>query len=105
MLESARAYVLGQYPLQLETAAHWAATLADLEFYGLGKDYIEGYGPALGESGPGRNRRGDRRCLPAARGSGHRAHRRCGEDPRGRREVRAGDRDEDLASRFRAGSQ
>jgi predicted Zn-dependent peptidase len=47
MLESARAYVLGQYPLRLETAAHWAATLADLEFYGLGKDYIEGYGPAL----------------------------------------------------------
>jgi zinc protease len=47
MLESARAYVLGQYPLQLETAAHWAATLSDLEFYGLGVDYIEGYGPAL----------------------------------------------------------
>lgn len=47
MLESARAYVLGQYPLRLETAAHWASTLADLEFYGLGKDYIEGYGPAL----------------------------------------------------------
>jgi zinc protease len=47
MLESARSYVLGQFPLQLETAAHWAAALADLEFYGLGKDYIEGYGPAL----------------------------------------------------------
>jgi zinc protease len=47
MLESARAYVLGQFPTQLETAAHWAVTLADLEFYGLGKDYIEGYGPAL----------------------------------------------------------
>ena len=47
MLESARAYVLGQYPLRLETAAHWAAALADLEFYGLGKEYIEGYGPAL----------------------------------------------------------
>lgn len=47
MLESARAYVLGQYPLQLETAAHWAGTLSDLEFYGLGKEYIEGYGPAL----------------------------------------------------------
>jgi predicted Zn-dependent peptidase len=47
MLESARSYVLGQFPLQLETAAHWAGTLADLEFYGLGKDYIEGYGPAL----------------------------------------------------------
>ncbi|HUQ11854.1 MAG TPA: pitrilysin family protein [Steroidobacteraceae bacterium] len=47
MLESARSYVLGQFPLQLETAAHWAGTLADLEFFGLGKDYIEGYGPAL----------------------------------------------------------
>jgi len=47
MLESARAYVQGQYPLRLETAAHWAAALADLEFFGLGKDYIEGYGPAL----------------------------------------------------------
>jgi len=47
MLESARAYVLGQFPLQLETAAHWAATLSDLELYGLTKDYIEGYGPAL----------------------------------------------------------
>ncbi|HTU67957.1 MAG TPA: pitrilysin family protein [Steroidobacteraceae bacterium] len=47
MLESARSYVLGQYPLQLETAAHWAAALSDLEFYGLGKDYIEGYFPAL----------------------------------------------------------
>lgn len=47
MLDSARSYVLGQFPLQLETAAHWAATLADLEFYGLDKDYIEGYAPAL----------------------------------------------------------
>jgi len=47
MLESARAYVLGQYPLQLETAAHWAGALSDLEFFGLGKEYIEGYGPAL----------------------------------------------------------
>jgi len=47
MLESARAYVLGQYPLQYETAAHWAGALADLEFYRLGKDYIEGYSPAV----------------------------------------------------------
>jgi predicted Zn-dependent peptidase len=49
MLESARAYVLGQFPLQFETAAHWAGALADLEFYRLGKDYIEGYGPALAQ--------------------------------------------------------
>ena len=47
MLESARAYVLGQYPLQYETAVHWASALADLEFFGLGKDYIEGYAPAV----------------------------------------------------------
>lgn len=47
MLESARAYVLGQYPLRLETAAHWATTLAELELYGLGKDYIEDYGPEI----------------------------------------------------------
>ena len=46
-LQSARAYVLGQYPLRLETAANWAATLADLEFFGLDRAYIEGYGPAL----------------------------------------------------------
>jgi predicted Zn-dependent peptidase len=47
MLESARAYVLGKFPLNFETAANWATTLGDLEFYGLGRDYIEGYPPAL----------------------------------------------------------
>lgn len=47
MIDSARAYVLGQYPLRLETAANWATALADLEFYGLDKSYIEDYGPAL----------------------------------------------------------
>jgi zinc protease len=47
MLDSARAYVLGQYPLGFETAADWAAAMADLEFYGLGADYIERYGAEL----------------------------------------------------------
>ncbi|MCC6173246.1 MAG: insulinase family protein [Gammaproteobacteria bacterium] len=47
MLQSARSYVLGQFPLRLETASHWSAQLADLEFFGLGRDYIEGYAPAL----------------------------------------------------------
>jgi zinc protease len=47
MLESARAYVVGQYPLNLETAADWAAQLAELELYGLDPGYIEGFGPAL----------------------------------------------------------
>ncbi|MGH8229426.1 MAG: M16 family metallopeptidase [Steroidobacteraceae bacterium] len=47
MLESARAYALGQYPLSLETAGDWAFAFGELEAYGLPPDYIEGYGPAL----------------------------------------------------------
>jgi zinc protease len=47
MLESSRAYLLGQYPLSLETAAHWAAAMSELEVYGLGPDYIDQYGPSL----------------------------------------------------------
>ena len=47
MLDSARAYVLGQYPTGLETAVNWANALADLEFFGLDRSYIESYGPAL----------------------------------------------------------
>src|SRR3569833_1400591 len=47
MLESARAYVLGQYPLNFETAGDWAAALGEIELYGLGPGYIDNYGPAL----------------------------------------------------------
>jgi len=47
MLESARAYVLGQYPLNFETGADWAAALGEIELYGLGAEYIDNYGPAL----------------------------------------------------------
>jgi zinc protease len=47
MLDSARSYVVGQYPLNLETAADWAAQLAELELYGLDPSYIEDFGPAL----------------------------------------------------------
>lgn len=46
-LDSGRSYVLGQYPLRLETAAHWAAAFSELELYGLDLAYIEGYGPAV----------------------------------------------------------
>lgn len=49
MLDSARAYVLGQYPLNFETAADWAAALAELEFYELGPDYIDQYATKLRE--------------------------------------------------------
>jgi len=46
-LTSGRSYVLGQYPLGLETASQWASQLATLEFYGLERNYIDGYGDAL----------------------------------------------------------
>jgi zinc protease len=46
-LESAKSYVLGQYPLALETASQWAYQLATLEFYGLDRSYIDDYGKAL----------------------------------------------------------
>jgi predicted Zn-dependent peptidase len=47
LLQSGIAYVVGQFPTQLETAAQWAGQLAQLEFYGLDRSYIEEYGPAL----------------------------------------------------------
>jgi len=47
MLDSARAYVLGQYPLEFETAADWAVALGELELYHLGLDYIDHYGSEL----------------------------------------------------------
>jgi predicted Zn-dependent peptidase len=47
MLDSARAYVLGQYPLGFETAADWAGALAELEFYDLDAAYIDDYDAML----------------------------------------------------------
>lgn len=46
-LGSGKSYVLGQYPLAFETASQWAYQLATLEFYGLDRSYIDGYGEAL----------------------------------------------------------
>ena len=45
MVDSARAYVLGQYPTGLETAVNWANALADLEFFGLDRSYIVSSAP------------------------------------------------------------
>lgn len=42
-LESARAYLLGQYPLSLETAGDWSHALGELEVYGLSPAYIDEY--------------------------------------------------------------
>ena len=47
MLDSARAYVLGQYPMDFETAADWAAAMSDLELFRLSPDYINHYGTQL----------------------------------------------------------
>ena len=47
MLESARNYVMGQFPPRLETAAQLASRLAMLELYGLDAGYIDNYADAL----------------------------------------------------------
>ena len=46
-LASARSYIQGQYPLNFETAADWAAALADLELHGLPSGYIDDFDAAL----------------------------------------------------------
>lgn len=47
MLLSAQNYLLGQFPTSLETAAQLATQFAVLEFYGLGRDSVDGYGDAV----------------------------------------------------------
>ncbi len=42
-IESARNYILGQFPPTLETIASRAGTYVRLAFYGLGFDYYDGY--------------------------------------------------------------
>jgi predicted Zn-dependent peptidase len=46
-LASSKKYVLGQFPLGLETAGQWASQLATLEMYRLGPNYIDEYATAL----------------------------------------------------------
>lgn len=46
-LNSGKNYMLGQYPTNYETAAQWAATLAELEFYGLPRVEIDDYADRL----------------------------------------------------------
>jgi zinc protease len=45
--DSARNYLLGQYPLAFETPFDWAVALGDLEFYGLPESYIGHFGSDL----------------------------------------------------------
>jgi zinc protease len=67
MLDSARSYVIGQYPMNLETAADWAAQLAELELHGLDPEYIEGYGPALRSASVASAERVIREAFPVGR--------------------------------------
>ena len=52
MMQSARNYVMGQFPTQLETARQLAGTFALLEASGLGASYINDYGAALASATP-----------------------------------------------------
>jgi zinc protease len=47
LIESGKTYVLGQYPLALETSSQWAYQLAIFELYGLDRSYIDTYGEKL----------------------------------------------------------
>jgi len=46
-IDSARNYLLGQFPTALETADDLATQFAELEFYGLGNEYVDGFADAL----------------------------------------------------------
>jgi zinc protease len=46
-IASARSYILGQYPLSLETSADWAGALAELDLFGLPCSHINEYAPQL----------------------------------------------------------
>ena len=47
MIDSARNYLLGQFPTRLETALQLSSQFAILEVYGLDTAYIDEYGEAL----------------------------------------------------------
>ena len=46
-VSSGKNYILGQFPTKHETAAQWADTLADLEFYRLPRSEIDAYADRL----------------------------------------------------------
>ena len=52
MIESARNYIMGQFPPSLETASSLAGMFAFLEQHGLDRSYIDDYGGALAEATP-----------------------------------------------------
>lgn len=63
-LQSARAYVLGQFPPTLETGAQLAHALAELQFYGLPASEVEGFAEAVTRQSPEAVDAALRRALP-----------------------------------------
>jgi predicted Zn-dependent peptidase len=51
-IDSARHYIMGQFPPRLETASSLAEIMAFLEFHGLDSRYIDNYGAALAVASP-----------------------------------------------------
>jgi zinc protease len=65
MLDSARAYVLGQFPPTLETGAQVASKLSELSFYGLNANDVNDFARAASAATPDRVRTVIQRTLPA----------------------------------------
>ena len=53
-LEDSKRYLTGSLPLQLETNDGVAGMLGDLEWYGLGLDYVQRYTGLVNEVTPAR---------------------------------------------------
>jgi zinc protease len=62
-LETTRAYLAGQYPLQIESPEDLAAEVASVEYHGLGPDAIAGYPARVRAAGPDAVRAAARRVL------------------------------------------
>jgi predicted Zn-dependent peptidase len=65
MLESAKAYVLGQFPPDLETAPQLADKLTELALHGLAHDDVDGYGARVRGASAEQVARAVREAFPA----------------------------------------
>ena len=64
-IESARSYLLGQYPMAFETSGDWAGALADLDLFQLPDSYIEDYGAQLRQVNSGNSMQVVRTAFPS----------------------------------------
>ncbi|MGH9750007.1 MAG: M16 family metallopeptidase, partial [Candidatus Polarisedimenticolia bacterium] len=63
-LDKTRAFLVGLYPLRIESPEDLAAEILDVEFYGLGPDAINGYARRVTGVGPDAMKRAAARYLP-----------------------------------------